>query len=60
MTAIAEFVPKKAKLTQDARSKRLQAIQIAAQLPADDKDAREVLELAMELVDSFLSGPKPA
>lgn len=35
---------------------RRHAIQIAAQLPEDSKDALRVLELARELVEGFLEG----
>lgn len=35
--------------------KRRHAVQIAAQLPEDPKDALRVLELARELVETFLS-----
>lgn len=39
---------------------RRQAIQVAAMLPEDTASARRVLELAMQLVDGFLSAPAPA
>lgn len=36
---------------------RRMAVQLAAQLPEDIDDALTVLELARELVESFLAGP---
>jgi len=38
---------------------RRHAIQIAAQLPEDTRDALRVLELARELVESFLGDGQP-
>lgn len=40
--------------------RRRHAIQIAAQLPENPKDAVAVLEYARELVDVFLAKPKPS
>ncbi len=39
--------------------RRRHAIQIAAQLPENPSDAVAVLEFARELVDGFLTKPKP-
>ena len=40
--------------------RRRHAIQIAAQLPEDSKDALRVLELARELVEGFLQNSQRA
>lgn len=43
--------------TQVTSWKRRQAVQIAAMLPENAEEAREVLRLTMALLDTFLSPP---
>ena len=56
---VVELVPKKPMSEDDAWLRR-QAVQIVAQLPADGPQARQILLLALTLLETFFSSPSPS
>lgn len=57
---LASVTPIGARPSDHELSLRRQALQIAVQLPADIEDAERVLELALALLESFMSGRRPS